>query len=39
MPGRKDWTGQRFGRLVAVSFVGKKAAFGGSAKSKSPLKN
>ena len=29
MPGRKDWTGQRFGRLVAVSFVGEKAAFGG----------
>jgi hypothetical protein len=24
MPGRKDWTGQRFGRLVAVSFVGRK---------------
>jgi hypothetical protein len=22
MPGRKDWTGQRFGRLVAISFVG-----------------
>ena len=21
---RKDWTGQRFGRLVAVSFVGRK---------------
>jgi hypothetical protein len=21
MPGRKDWTGQRFGPLVAVSFV------------------
>ena len=29
MPGRKDWTGQRFGRLVAVSFVGEKAAFWG----------
>jgi hypothetical protein len=30
MPGRKDWTGQRFGRLVAVSFVGRKhhTAFG-----------
>jgi len=24
MPGGKDWTGQRFGRLVAVSFVGRK---------------
>jgi len=24
MPGRKDCTGQRFGRLVAVSFVGRK---------------
>jgi hypothetical protein len=21
---RKDWTGQRFGRLVAVSFVGRR---------------
>ena len=26
MRGRKDWTGQRFGRLVAVSFVGRKAS-------------
>ena len=26
MPGRKDWTGQRFGRLVAVSFCGEKAS-------------
>ena len=24
MPKRKDWTGQRFGRLVAVSFIGRK---------------
>src|SRR5262249_60694333 len=24
MPGRKDYSGQRFGRLVAVSFVGRK---------------
>ena len=24
MPKRRDWAGQRFGRLVAVSFVGRK---------------
>ena len=26
MPKRKDWTGQRFARLVAVSFVREKAS-------------